>query len=1592
MNNSYYNVSHSRDYYKGKSVEFAGEWTSGVRYFNDEYLNSLVVYTEKDATGNIIHSALLACKKTHIAAYNNSIPDSTNNQPHLVINDNLGVIGIEPNDYWIFVSGSLVGTPGKSAEIVNTYLEALTFATESNIGKIVFVKEEKSVYLIIGAGELKKIVSTSELLKLDESKVDKELGKGLSTNDYSNTEKAKLKGIEENAQRNVIEEIDLNGVKVEPVNKVVSINVDSEVTEDSNNLVTSGAVYEKLESKQDQLIPGDNITIQNNVISATSKIDLTEYAKTEDVDKKLDTKQNTLIAGNGIKIENNKIDTTSITESETQPDTSIWVNPTENTEVELTYNRSQIDTLVGLKQDKLIAGNGIQIIDSTISSTVDTNPFIVVSKLPSVGENGKIYLTPAEKPENNNLADEWIWNNNSWERLGSASIDLSNYPKLVDLTDIINNEADNYITEARFNELKELLSTPNTIFYFNKDGMYYYSTSIDLSKISDAPSGNNYESIENIAIYFPKKQDEDGVYGYKLVLCSGFNAASYDFYWGINLTPINFSVRVYNGSGSGLVPAPAYGSTKKYLNINGQWTTVKSSELDNDSGFITASDISVKVDKEEGKGLSSNDYTDAEKSKLASLENYNDTEIKKLINQKVNDTDLAKVAKTGKYSDLIDEPLIKSSQAPTNNEPLWVNPDEDQEEVEVYNRSQVDALLNTKQGTLIPGNGIVIEGNVISSTGGGESGGSVDLSSYAKKTDVETALAGKQDTISDLDTIRANANKGATALQSYTESDPVYIADKPKIALKSEIPDISGLATKEEVAGKQDTLTPGNGISIKDNKIDVTTITESESQPSTPLWVNPSEDTKESEVTYNRSQIDALVGSKQDTISDIETIRSNAQNASDVVSSIVNAGYVFAGVATPTTDPGTPNAKVFYIANGKGTYTNFGSLEVTEDEVVVLYYDTDWHKVATGIASQAKLSELVKKNAGVNLFDESNSYAGILDKNGDITSASESYLSHSDFIEIDGNSSYFLSARLSLGGYGYLCYYDKNKALITPTIVMVGENMLLTPPANAKYLRFSFRNNYPKNQIQLNIGTKREDFREYTPIGQYCAEKIAKGVVTSEEIKAETIKYSNIEDNTILPSKTNFFNVGENIFDPNHYRNMYDIRLNEGGREDKNLEFNTSDYIPIVPNTQYYFTTLGSTIFPSVICYYNEQKEFIAIERNQRYITTTKNAVWMRISCLKEAWEHVMVVKTNSYPSTFIPFGYYLQPNLIKDDSIEISKLKQKVFPKEFGCLSNSGKIASGETLTTAKVNIKQSLLLSYHIDGTIDDIDIGVGYDGTTEEYARTNFKITSGNIIVGSNTYPLGLALGNRTDISISSKGYGSTTPVTITITNEFGDVFSQEISGIGTGTPYIKNNGDSGLNVTIKFFPRDITKKIWIFGDSYVSFVSPARWPYYLVSKGYGNFMCNSLPGARADRMIEELRNLLATGAKPTYLLWCLGMNGGGDTYSNGEFVINQMQKKSVDTVISICKENNIIPVLQTIPTVSNNGSPIYHKAYTEYIRSLGYRYVDIDNAVGSQDDGTWTAGLLDDDGVHPSVQGAKVICARFLSDFPELSIIE
>ena len=77
-----------------------------------------------------------------------------------------------------------------------------------------------------------------------------------------------------------------------------------------------------------------------------------------------------------------------------------------------------------------------------------------------------------------------------------------------------------------------------------------------------------------------------------------------------------------------------------------------------------------------------------------------------------------------------------------------------------------------------------------------------------------------------------------------------------------------------------------------------------------------------------------------------------------VLHSIINilgVGYQYMGMATPSTVPGTPDARQFYFAAQKGAYSNFNTSPITEldgRELAIFYYDTAWHVVMTGVATR----------------------------------------------------------------------------------------------------------------------------------------------------------------------------------------------------------------------------------------------------------------------------------------------------------------------------------------------------------------------------------------------------------------------------------------------------------------------------------------------------------------------------------------------------------------------------------------------------------------------------------------------------------------
>jgi hypothetical protein len=109
----------------------------------------------------------------------------------------------------------------------------------------------------------------------------------------------------------------------------------------------------------------------------------------------------------------------------------------------------------------------------------------------------------------------------------------------------------------------------------------------------------------------------------------------------------------------------------------------------------------------------------------------------------------------------------------------------------------------------------------------------------------------------------------------------------------------------------------------------------------------------------NWSDLKAAVAKVIKTNGNQEITGAVLQNALNNIISNVGENASFAGVATPSTNPGTPDGNVFYIASESGTYSNFGGI-VNNGECLILKKNEDsWVSIETGIITNKKLSNLL---------------------------------------------------------------------------------------------------------------------------------------------------------------------------------------------------------------------------------------------------------------------------------------------------------------------------------------------------------------------------------------------------------------------------------------------------------------------------------------------------------------------------------------------------------------------------------------------------------------------------------------------------------
>lgn len=192
---------------------------------------------------------------------------------------------------------------------------------------------------------------------------------------------------------------------------------------------------------------------------------------------------------------------------------------------------------------------------------------------------------------------------------------------------------------------------------------------------------------------------------------------------------------------------------------------------------------------------------------------YTEGEVDTLLGSKANSNDLATVATSGSYNDLDDTPTIPT--VPTNvsafnndagyltsytetdpTVPAWAK----QSTKPSYTAQEVGALpdsttIPTKVSDLTNDSGFTSNtGTITGITMNGASKGTSGVVDLGTVLTEHQSLAGKQDVINDLATIRSGAALGATAVQ--TETDPVYSASAASGITSSNITSWNGKAEK----------------------------------------------------------------------------------------------------------------------------------------------------------------------------------------------------------------------------------------------------------------------------------------------------------------------------------------------------------------------------------------------------------------------------------------------------------------------------------------------------------------------------------------------------------------------------------------------------------------------------------------------------------------------------------------------------------------------------------------------------------------------------------------------------------------------------
>lgn len=290
-------------------------------------------------------------------------------------------------------------------------------------------------------------------------KVDKETGKGLSSNDFTAEEKAKLANIQAGAEVNV--NADWNAVTGDAaiLNKPTIPTKTSDLTNDSgfvdsSDLPEAATVAPLMDgtaavgtsakyAREDHRHPSDTTKVSTRVVDTTISTASSQVVN-DGYEAELiaqDTSQNTR---SSVDVAPDHVQLSSSIGSYSG---SIHIDNSGDITITSGSNTTIISSL-GTEIHNIVAptANGDaankKYVDDAVAGVTGVD-FRVVTSLPAAGESGVIYLV-SNGGSSPNSYDEYIWisSTGSYEKIGTTDIDLSDYMMKSDMVAITNAEID----------------------------------------------------------------------------------------------------------------------------------------------------------------------------------------------------------------------------------------------------------------------------------------------------------------------------------------------------------------------------------------------------------------------------------------------------------------------------------------------------------------------------------------------------------------------------------------------------------------------------------------------------------------------------------------------------------------------------------------------------------------------------------------------------------------------------------------------------------------------------------------------------------------------------------------------------------------------------------------------------------------------------------------------------------------------------------------------------------------------------------------------------------------------------------------------